>query len=76
MLWRAAGKGSRSIFSACEIERRPRGASRAALAPTLFRANYACGICARTPWRMPQCRVVWTRRSRAPGTGVTGPKQT
>ena len=28
------GKGSRSIFSACEIERRPRGASRAALAPT------------------------------------------
>ncbi|CAK6472012.1 hypothetical protein PSEG_00441 [Pseudomonas sp. Nvir] len=29
-----SGKGGRSIFSACEIERRPRGASRAALAPT------------------------------------------
>ncbi|SUD79022.1 Uncharacterised protein [Pseudomonas putida] len=29
-----SGKGSRSTFSACEIERRPRGASRAALAPT------------------------------------------
>ena len=28
------GKSSRCIFSACEIERRPRGASRAALAPT------------------------------------------
>ncbi|WP_336874547.1 hypothetical protein, partial [Pseudomonas juntendi] len=23
-----------------------------------FRANYAWGICARTPWRMPQYRVV------------------
>ncbi|WP_336874530.1 hypothetical protein, partial [Pseudomonas juntendi] len=29
-----SGKGGRSIFSACEVERRPRGASRAALAPT------------------------------------------
>ncbi|QEQ86609.1 hypothetical protein F1602_04525 [Pseudomonas putida] len=42
----------------------------------LFRANYSCGICARTPWCMPQYRAVQTRRPRAPVTGVTGPKQT
>ena len=43
--------------------------------PHLFQANYSCGICARTPWRMTRYRVVQTRRSRAPGTGGTGPKQ-
>ena len=42
----------------------------AALALRLFRANYSCGICARTPWRMPQNRVVRTRRPRASGTGL------
>ncbi len=31
----------------------------------LFRANYACGICARTPWRMARYRVVQTSASRA-----------
>jgi len=42
----------------------------------LFRANDSCAICARMPWRMAQCRAVQTRRSRAPVTGITGPKQT
>ncbi len=42
----------------------------------LFRANYSCGIRARTPWCMPQYRAVQTRQPRAPVTGVTGPKQT
>ena len=43
--------------------------------PHLFQANYSCGVCARTPWRMTRYLVVQTRRSRAPGTGGTGPKQ-
>jgi len=30
----------------------------------------------RAPWRTPRYRVVQTRRSRAPGTGGTGQKQT
>jgi|GEM_PF-3571944 len=34
------------------------------------------GVCARTPWRMARYRVVPTKRSRAPVTDVTGPKQT
>ncbi|CAK6474001.1 hypothetical protein PSEG_01467 [Pseudomonas sp. Nvir] len=37
------GKGSRSIFSACETERRPRGASRAALAPTFVSGQLCLG---------------------------------
>ena len=41
----------------------------------LFRANYSCGICARTPWCIARYRVVPTRRSRTPVTGITGPKQ-
>ncbi|BDM21617.1 hypothetical protein KMS_R13750 [Pseudomonas sp. LRP2-20] len=41
----------------------------------LFRASYSWGICARTPWRLTRYRVVATRRSRAPVTGVTGPKK-
>jgi len=34
--WIAKIGGSAQLFSACAIERRPRGASRAALAPTFI----------------------------------------
>ncbi len=37
-----------NIFSACEIERRPRGASPASRLPHLFRASYSCTLGART----------------------------
>ncbi len=60
---------ARVRFGACLDIASYKQGGRARLAQDgLFRANYSCGICARTLWRMPRYCVVQTRRSRAPGT--------
>ncbi len=73
----AAGAVSvrRSIFGAREIERRPRGASRASSLLHLFRASYACDRRARPPCLYDAISRHAPRRSRANPTGIIGPKQ-
>ncbi len=71
-----SGKGSRSIFSACESERRPRGASRVNPLLPLFRASIACAGRARPPCFYDAISWWAPRRSRANPTGIIGPKQT
>jgi len=53
------------IFSACEIERRPRGASRASSLLHLFRASIACARRARPPCLFHAISR-WAPRDRAP----------
>jgi hypothetical protein len=46
------------IFSACEIERRPRGASRAKLAPTFVSGQLFLWELRANAWRMARYRVI------------------
>ena len=75
----------REIFSGCEIERRPRGASRINPLLHLFRASYFCTIDARTlgAWQVIRGAAAaitsitngTNKADSSDLTGGTGPKQ-